>query len=268
MKRFIVMLLVLPMGSMSKAEAASGEKGAGQVVEGNSEFALDLYARLRQRPGNLFLSPYSISTALAMTYAGAQGETAAEMAKTLHFRLESDRLHAAFAALIRQTDEKQGQLFVANALWGQKGDHFLPDFLKRTRDQYGAGLNEVDFRAETEKARQTINAWVEERTGHKISNLLKPPLPSSDTSLVLTNAIYFKGYWSSPFPKPATTEADFRIAADQPVRVPMMQQTGRFPYLDDGTFQALELPYEGKAFSMVVLLPKRLDGLLGNWNEH
>jgi serpin B len=234
------------------------------MIRGNDEFALDLYANLRGRPGNLFLSPYSLSTALAMTYAGARGETAEEMARTLHFSLPPDRLHAAFSNLIRQIhgdgEPRPYLLAVANALWGQEGEEYLPEFLRLLEDHYGAGLRRVNFR-DPERARRAINAWAEEQTRGKIPDLLPPTLPRPDTALALTNAIYFKGDWSSPFARKATLEEDFRVAADQSLRVPMMHQAGRFPYLDGGTFQALELPYAGDALSMVVLLPKEVDGL-------
>src|SRR5205823_3266265 len=137
------------------------DAGKAAVVRGNNAFAFDLYARLRGQDGNLFLSPYSISTALAMTYAGARGETAGEMAKVLHFP-GGDRLPLAFAALVKEVGapHKGYQLSTANALWGQKGYPFRPEFLKLVKDEYGGGLEELDF-ADSERARQTINRWVE-----------------------------------------------------------------------------------------------------------
>src|SRR5512135_2412518 len=241
MRGFAVTLLLWVMGTMSRADAPRGDSLMDEVIRGNNQFAIDIYARLRQQPGNLFLSPYSLSTALAMTYAGARGETAEQMVKVLHFSVTPDRLHPAFEALIRRVNEGKGRpyrLSVANALWGQEGDHFLPEFLRLLADRYGAGLRQVDFRS-TEQARRTINAWVEEQTGGKIKDLLKPPLPTPDTSLVLTNAIYFKGDWASPFPKGATQDETFTVPEDQRVPVPMMHRTGDFNYLDGGGFQAL-----------------------------
>ena len=263
MKGLAVTLLLWVMATMSRAEAPRGDSLMHEVVQGNNQFAIDIYARLRQQPGNLFLSPYSLSTALAMTYAGARGETAEQMAKVLHFDVTPDRLHPAFEALIRQVNENKGRpyrLSVANALWGQEGDPFLPEFLRLLADRYGAGLRRVDFHF-TEQARRTINAWVEEQTEGKIKDLLKPPNLLPVTSLVLTNAIYFKGDWASPFPKGATTDETFTVTGDDRVSVPMMHRVGHFNYLDGGGFQALELPYAGDTLSMVVLLPKRVDGL-------
>jgi serpin B len=262
MRHFAVYLLTLMVGTMGRAD----EKGIqmAEVVQGNNQFAFDLYARLRDQPGNIFLSPYSISTALAMTYSGARGETAEQMARTMHFDVPADRLHATFAALVRQIngqgEARPYKLSVANALWGQEGDEFLPDFLRLLADHYGAGLRRVDFRS-TEQARRIINDWVEEQTGNKIKDLLQPPYPTPDTSLVLTNAIYFKGDWVSPFPKGATKDETFTVTEDKRIPVPMMHRTGRLNCLDGGGFQALELPYAGEALSMVVLLPKETGGL-------
>jgi serpin B len=233
------------------------------LVQANNQFAIDMYARLRKQPGNLFLSPYSLSTALAMTYAGARTETAEQMAKVLHFDVTPDHLHAAFHALIQEVSGGNGRsyrLSVANALWGQEGDPFLPAFLGLLAERYRAGLRRVDFRS-TKQARRTINAWVEEQTGGKIKDLLTPRDLGPDTSLVLTNAIYFKGDWASPFPKEATTDETFTVTQDERVHVPMMHRAGHFKYLDGAGFRALELPYAGDAISMVVLLPESVDGL-------
>ena len=260
----VAVLAALPAATLTQGqEKAPADTRA--VVKGNTEFALALYHKLRTQDGNLFLSPYSISTALAMTYGGARGETAAEMAKPLVFTLDQDHLHPAFAALLAQLNEggknRGYQLSVANALWGQKNFGFLPDFLNLTRDRYGADLNEVDFVGATEAARKTINAWVEKETQDKIKDLLQPGVLSVDTRLVLTNAIYFKGFWAAKFKKEHTREEPFKTSADATVKAPLMHHTGDFPYLDGGDFQALELPYKGKDVSMVVLLPKKVGGL-------
>jgi len=240
------------------------------VVKGNNELALDLYAQLRSQEGNLFFSPNSISTALAMTYTGARGQTAEEMKKTLHFSLEQDRLPGAFASLVKEligeNQKRAYQLHVANALWGQKGHPFLADYLKVTHDSYGAGLREVDFAA-SEAARRTINDWVEKQTNDKIKDLIPSGVLDVDTRLVLTNAIYFKGNWARPFKKSQTRDDAFFVAADKKVTVPLMNDRADFKYLDQAEFQALELPYEGKDLSMVVLLPRKVGDLAG-FEEH
>lgn len=248
-----------------KPDDAKADRAA--VAQGDNQFALDLYAKLRGEDGNLFFSPYSISTALAMTRAGARGDTAAEMDKVMHFTLPQEKLHSAFAALIKEVngdpaDKKRGyQLNTANALWGQKDFGFKADFLKLVKDDYGAGLNELDFIGAPEPARQTINGWVEKQTQNKIKDLLKQGDVTPDTRLVLTNAIYFKGDWASQFKKDQTKDEPFHLGADKKADAPLMHQQGEYGYFDGGTFQALELPYAGKNLSMVVLLPKTIDGL-------
>jgi serpin B len=263
------MALGLGMGMTKLANAQSGI-GNGRadelaVVKGNTEFATDLYAQLREQGGNLFFSPYSISTALAMTYAGARGQTAQEMAKTLHCTLDQAQLHPAYAALIanlKASGKKSGcALHIANALWGQRGYPFLADFLTLNKKSYDAGLSDVDFVGHAEEARNTINAWVEKQTKEKIQELLKPGILDSETRLLLTNAIYFKSNWQSPFNKQATQQEAFMTSAEQKVRVPMMHQAAQFGSFDGGSFEALDLPYHGSEWSMVVFLPKKVDGL-------
>jgi len=245
--------------------AGAAEPDVKAVAEGNNAFALDLYARLRQQGGNLFFSPYSIRTALAMTYAGARGKTAAEMADVLKLSKQQDRLHRAMAAVAAELRSDAGkahyELHIANALWGQKGEPFRAEFLDLAGKHYGAGLREVDFAGAAEAARKTINAWVEKQTHQKIKDLIKPGILSPVTVLVLTNAIYFKGNWAAPFKPERTKIWPFRVSPDKTVNAPVMYQKGTFRYFEGKTLQVLELPYEGETLSMVVLLPKRVDGL-------
>ncbi|MFO0951134.1 MAG: serpin family protein [Isosphaeraceae bacterium] len=240
------------------------------VVAGNNRFALDLYSKLREGTGNRFFSPYSVSTALAMTYAGARGETAAQMAQTLRFALPPDRLHPAFHALISQTNEKSkpgaagspDTLVTANALWGQHGEGFLDAFLKVTRENYGAGLRELDFKKDPQACRRTINAWVEEQTRDKIKDLIGPSDVTTDTSLVLTNAIYFKGRWAHPFRESLTNpDGVFRAPGGKSVKTPMMSQQTDLRYFDAGSFHLVEMPYVERGLAMTVVLPKKDDGL-------
>jgi serpin B len=265
MKRFVSGLsFVLLTAVTARAADVPAERSA--LVKGNTRFALELYQKLRVQEGNLFLSPYSISSALAMTYGGARGQTAEEMARTLHFDLANDKLHPAFAALTKEINgegnPKRGyQLRTANALWGQKGYPFQADFIKLNKDNYGAGLNEVDFKDATEEARQTINTWVEKQTEDKIKELLQKGVLKPNARMVLTNAIYFKGDWASQFKKDLTRPGDFNLGGGATVKAPLMHQKATFKYLDGGRFQALEMPYVGKDLTMVVLLPKKVDGL-------
>jgi serpin B len=249
-----------------KGDVAVPDKGDVAVaVKGNNEFAFDLYGQLRTRDGNLFFSPNSISTALAMTYAGARGDTADEMAKALHFNLPQDKQHPAFGGLIRNLNgegKKRGyKLNVANALWGQSGYGFKDDFLKLTRVNYGAGLREVDFAGNADGVRKEINTWVEKQTNDKIKDLIQPGAVDGSTRLVLTNAIYFKGDWNSQFKKDQTRDEMFNDGSNKKTKTAMMHQTDVFKYLDADEVLVLEMPYAGKELSMVVLLPKKTDGL-------
>jgi len=244
----------------------------GMVVQGNNKFALDLYAKLQGKDGNMFFSPYSISTALAMTYAGARGRTATQVADVLRFPVgargsspDQQQFASAFGELVKDlnTRGRSGayELAVANALWGQKGYGFLTKFLELVEKHYRGRLNEVDFVGATETARQTINAWVEKKTNDKIKNLIAKGVLDSMTRLVLTNAIYFKGNWARQFKEDRTKEAPFALSGGKKTDVAMMNQMAKFGYMETQRLQALELPYVDNELSMIVLLPKELDSL-------
>ncbi len=234
------------------------------VVHGNTQFALHLYRRLKEREGNLFFSPYSVSTALAMTYAGARGNTERQMAQALRFPLGQKRLHPAFTSLEAGLNAAQGQgsiqLRVANALWPQEGYAFLKEFLVLAREHYGALITPLDY-GDPEAARETINIWVEEKTEQKIKDLIVPGVLDVLTRLVLVNAIYFKGDWASQFDKALTEKAAFWMTPAQKVDVPLMTRESTFKYTETDSLQVLELPYVGEDLSMIVLLPNRIDGL-------
>jgi len=236
------------------------------VAQGNREFAWDLFGQLRQeQQGNLFFSPYSISTALGMTYAGARGTTETQMAEVLHFHLPQDRLHLALGALsddLGASDKVQGyELSIANRLWATEGMEFLPAYLSITREQYGAELTRLDFASDSEKARKTINRWVEGQTNDRIKDLLKPDTIQPTTVLVLTNAIYFKGDWALQFDPEYTQTAPFHISSEETVDAPLMSQSGEFRIADTEQVSLLELPYIGEDLAMLVVLPKKADGL-------
>jgi serpin B len=248
------------------ADPDRAKKDRPALVEGNTRFACDLYARLRESAGNVVYSPYSISTALAMTRAGARGQTAEEMDRVLHFGLPQERLHPAAGALARalggaDSRKRSYQLTVAHALWGQKNYGFLDEFLTLTRTHYGAALTEVDFINARQEARKTINAAVAKQTQGKVKDLLQPEHLKPITRLVLTNAVYFKAEWDSKFARETTQSLAFRVSAERKVDVPTMTQTAMFNYLEGDTFQLLELPYAGKELSMLVLLPRKANGL-------
>jgi serpin B len=244
--------------------AGTDEMDLSPVAAANSSFALDLYGRLRGQDGNLFLSPYSVSTALAMTTAGAGGKTAAEMAATLHLPpLSKSDLHALLGQLIRryQADRagKGYELHVADALWVARGFTLLPDFLHVVQTNYMAQASEVDFLRPNEAA-GTINDWVAAHTGDKIKDLIPESALDPTTRLVLTNAIYFKGVWETPFAARATRDGVWHSSGGDKT-VPMMHRVGRCGFFADDSLSALSLPYFGGDLEMLVLLPKKLDGL-------
>lgn len=237
-----------------------------ELVKGNNEFAFDLYARLAKKEGNKFFSPYSISTALGMTYAGARENTAKEMAQTLHFTLDNERLHPAFGELIRKVngaDNKRNyELAVANSLWANKTDLSLdPKFFRIAQADYQADFQFVDFVNDAEGARRTINGWVEEKTNNKITDLFQRGGIGTNTRLVLVNAIYFKGDWAVAFPKAATRPDDFTDHGRPAFKVPMMNHAFDAHYMENAEFQLAQFAYKDNEVSMVVILPKKRDGL-------
>ena len=260
----LVSLAVLMTFSPSLGFAA-GHSDLKTLAEGNNTFALELYEKLKRAKGNLFFSPYSISTALAMTYAGARENTAEQMAETLRFVLDDRRLHSAFAELIARLNAVQEKghvrLSVANSLWPQKGYPFREEYLVLTREYYGVSITAVDYVAAREAARKMINEWVEENTRHKIRNLIQRGVLDALTRLVLVNAIYFKGNWASQFAKRDTQNALFHLAQGKSVGVPMMKQKQKFGYARHPDLRILELPYVGNDLSMLVLLPEKVGGL-------
>jgi len=267
-KFLFTILLTCMISPMSRLRAetppsATATSDRAAVVEGNNAFAIDLYNQLRTQSGNLFFSPDSISTAMAMTYAGARSDTATEMAKTLHFTLPPQRFHPAMGSLLGDLNAPHDgyKLRMANVLWAQQGYTFLDDYLKLTKSDYGAGFKQVDFKDAPETARLTINQWVEQQTDDKIKDLLQPGVLSSRTKLVLTNAIYFKGDWQTQFDKAQTRDDNFHLSATQNENAPMMHREGGFNYFDGGTFQILEIPYKSAELSMIVLLPNEVGGM-------
>jgi serpin B len=277
----IVLVLALLLPAVACSQAAGGEllmsdepretspdvsqADLDLLIEGNSAFTFDLYQALKEQDGNLFYSPHSISVALAMTYAGARGETAEEMAATLEFLLEQDRLHPAFnwldTGLAGRGEGAQGKdgegfrLNIVNAIWGQKDYEFLSEFLDVLAENYGAGLRILDFINETEQSRITINDWVSDQTEDRIKDLIPEGVITALTRLVLTNAIYFNAAWAYPFDDKVTTNGPFYLLDGGQVTVPMMRQTEAFGYTDGEGYQAVEVLYDGEELSMVIMLP-------------
>ncbi|MBL7032703.1 MAG: serpin family protein [Candidatus Delongbacteria bacterium] len=238
---------------------------AATLAQDNSAFALDLYRRLAQTRGNLFFSPWSISSAFGMAQAGARQRTADQMAEALHFTLEPELLHPAFARLDSMLEQVQAAgnvtLNSANSLWPQKDYPFLESYLELIAHYYGTEISAVDYKSDREAARGLINRWVEAKTNDKIKDLLQPGVLSAMTRLVLVNAIYFMGNWESPFDPDHTYDAPFYSGSSKSAKVPMMSQTEVFSYADLDSLQLLQLPYRGDELSLLVLLPQERNGL-------
>ena len=232
------------------------------LTMGNAAFAFDLYRSVAETEGNLFFSPHSISTALAMAYAGASGDTERQMSETLRFGLPQDDLHPAFNALDlslvarEPIDEQEGfRLNIANAIWGQEDYGFLPEFLDTLAVNYGDGVRPVDFQGDPEGSRARINDWVAETTEERITELIPRDAIDRFTRMVLANAIYFKAGWQHPFKKEATSPGAFHLLDGSEREVPMMRQQASLRYAKGDGYQAVELPYKGGDVAMTVLLP-------------
>ncbi|MDZ8092544.1 MAG: serpin family protein [Nostoc sp. DedQUE05] len=252
------------------------------IVKGNTAFALDLYERLKPREDNLFFSPYSISLALAMAYAGARKDTERQIAQVLHFTSGQEQLHQTFACLemeLKAVQDWSGILLrTANSLWPQTGYPLLEEFLNLVNNSYGVVVTAVDYQKDPEAAENIINAWVAEKTQDKIQNLIPSNSLNELTRLVLVNAIYFQGDWKNKFDNTLTETAPFWITSAKKIQVPMMEQKETFGYKETEDLQVLQLPYVGNDLSMLVLLPKQINGLrelednltlenLANWVE-
>ena len=241
------------------------DQEALQLAQDNTAFALDLYQQVVEEDENLFFSPHSISIALAMTFEGARGDTATEMAQTLHYNLPGDALHNAFNALDLALESRgQGasnsegepfELEIANALWGQQDFAFEAEFLDALALNYGAGMNIVDFMGATEDARLTINAWVASKTNDRIPELIPDGILTRDTRLVLTNAIYFNAAWKTAFEEADTNQEAFVLSDGSSVDVDMMHLQEDLGFFAGDGFVAVELPYDGEEVSMIALLP-------------
>jgi serpin B len=253
---------------------------AENVVDANNGFALDLYAQLAQdTDGNLFFSPYSISSALAVTYEGARGQTADEIRSVFHFPENRTFMREGFAGTIAAIDSGSSKytLRTSNALWAEKTFPFLPEYVSIAEETYGAKTTNLDFINRPDESRMIINRWVEDQTEDKIRDLLPDGSISPTTRLVITNAIYFKGTWVKQFDANKTTDEDFRTGSGTTVRVPMMQRTdvdAIYRYNETDTLQVLAMPYgsgngaqqskpyepgKGTQLSMLVLLPRNGD---------
>jgi serpin B len=250
----ISILLAAPRTFKPSADATA-------MVTANNSFAIDLYQGLKTQPGNLFFSPYSISSALAMTYAGARGQTENQMARVLHFDSGQPNVPSGFRTLTGRINDLQRwnriKLVTANSLWSQKNYPFTNTFLNLVKKDYQAEAQSVDFAKAPEAARNDINSWVEKKTDGNIQDLVDAGEFTPLTRLVLCNAIYFKGKWQTQFDPANTRAAPFHVNVNQTVTVPMMSLKSRFKIArsDDGSLKLLEMPYVGDDLSMIILLP-------------
>lgn len=234
------------------------------VVQGNTEFAIDLYKRIKTEEGNVFFSPYSISTSLALTFGGTREETAKQIADILHFPLEDEKLHSTFAEIQTRLNaiQQEGkiELSIANSLWPHNKHPFLKEYLELARKFYQTEITSVDYKTNPASARSKINSWVERETNGIIKDIISNSIDPF-TRLILANAIYFKGEWVSRFKESATKQMPFYLEENETVEVPMMHQTNDLNYGENGFLQILEMPYAGNELSMVIILPRKIDGL-------
>ncbi len=231
------------------------------VTAGQTQFGVDLYRQLGAKPGNLFLSPASISMALGMVYAGAEDETAAEMERAL--RYPRGAVHRAMADLLRKLPLAQEgrRLSIANALWVQQDFALKPSFVETVRLHYGGAARQVDFVGAPAEAIAAVNRWAEEQTAGRIKNILQRENVNDRTRVVLTNAVYFKADWLRPFQAAQTRARPFKLGGGGTLAVPMMRQRGMFRLLEAPSFEAVEMPYKGEEISMLLFLPKETSSL-------
>ena len=266
----VCLLSVSASGSLDEGSLADAKK----LAQSQNAFATDLYGQLRRQRGNFFFSPFSSATALSMTFVGAKGDTATEMAKVLHLEdlhSENQNTIIPLRTLVLESYAKQSKLFnephkdgfelhAANALWAKATYRLNPEFVTDIKENFDGNLESVDFNNEP-AVRKKINGWVSDRTRDRIRNLIGPGVLTPATRLVLTNAIYFKAAWEAQFGKEATRKEKFHVSVDKNVDAEMMKQTHYFSLAELGGFKLLVIPYKDNEASMLVLLPDKVDGL-------
>ncbi|XP_032407994.1 leukocyte elastase inhibitor A-like isoform X2 [Xiphophorus hellerii] len=258
-----------PSNDANEEETSVGEKetmaASIPLSEPNPTFSLALLRKLSEdkKTANIFFSPFSISSALAMVMLGARGDTATQISECLKIQDCQDDVHTLFAKLLSEINKPASQfaLSVANRLYGEKSYNFLQEFLTQTKTHYDSELEAVDFRTSSEEARVQINNWVEEQTQGKIKDIVAEDGVDDMTRLVLVNAIYFKAAWDEQFFKFDTADDQFRLNKNTTKPVKMMFQEEDFPFtvIDEVNCQILEMPYKGKELSMLIILPKDIE---------
>lgn len=236
------------------------------IAYNNNKFAFDLYRDIiKSQKGNVFFSPYSISTALALTYAGTDHKTASEIAKAFYFQDNTDAFHYSYGAYsntLMKNANGNIQLKIANRIWGEQSFKILPHYLQLTKKAYHSPLEKMSFKSSPENCRLSINSWVEKQTENRIQDLLPQGSITSDTRMVLTNAIYFKGDWLYQFDKHKTKKRKFNLNKTNNIKTEFMYNKGGMDYYANSKYQMLRLPYKGNKQSMILVLPKEADSLL------
>ena len=272
-------LLILHVFGSLLVTMAQGATSFELAAKATNELGVDLHRQLATGDENLCISPYSIDSALAMTFAGADGETLSEMARVLHFPNGGD-VPASFSALQQSLEQmsvktaelaKESKKFggpsepitlnIANRLFAQKGYHFRETFLSLVKQNFGGAFEPLDFVADPAAATQRINKWVADQTRDRIRDLIPGGALDKTTRLVLANALYLKAPWASEFSQSAT-QSELFFVRGAPVDVPMMRKTDKnFGYARREGFTVVSLPYAGNDLQFVVLLPDEINGL-------
>lgn len=231
------------------------------VADANNQLALDIYEILSKKEQNIFFSPYSILSALAMCYEGAREDTAAEIRKVSHLPVDDGTRRSEFASINDKFSKYNPgyKLSVANALWSQKGYPLLNEYINILHQSYGATAENLDFKAAPANSRYIINNWVADKTNNIIKALIPPDGINNDTRLVLTNTVYFKGTWKNKFDRGRTCYSDFHVDSATAVRVPFMLKAADYRYAEADGVQILEMDYLGDQLSMLVILPESND---------
>ncbi len=261
MKRVIFLVTICACLAWGISDVRADVAIDSSLARSNNMFGLDLYAQYASGDKNILFSPYSLSSALAMTYEGARGESANVMRSALHFSTDDATRQQELKMLMLRFNatDKPYALSVANALWAQQGYVFLTGYFDLVDRIYAGKATNLDFQNDTENSRIKINTWVEERTNAKIKDLIPAGMLAPATRLVLTNAVYFKAEWSEKFEKRSTSVQDFWLRPEKAVKANFMTQESYFGYAEDEKMQAISLPYKGGDLSMVIFLPKDKD---------
>ena len=257
--------ILYPASFLLLLSAGTNGQKPKQVAQANNAFAFDMYEKVAEtNKGNIFFSPNSISNAFAMCYGGASGSNEKEMAAAMHFAPNTPQFHKDFGAynrLIEANADGNVKLSIANRLWGEQTYGFVEDYLTLVDDAYDAPLDRVDFKGSPDAQRSAINSWVEDNTNNKIKDLLPAGSVTTDTRLVLANAIYFKGDWLYQFDEKDTKKKKFTLKSDANVNAEYMCSRGSLSYYENDLFKRVVLPYKGNKQSMVLVLPHKTTAL-------